>query len=82
MARDESAIGAVGVLTVSTRGPAGPGEVHVKIRGGSESFIAWSERPLPKGATVLIIDWRGARTVDVMEWDDPSRIDTNDLAWR
>jgi hypothetical protein len=54
--------------------------VHVKIRGGSESFIAWSERPLPKGATVLIIDWRGARTVDVMEWDDPSRIDINDLA--
>jgi hypothetical protein len=69
--RDESAIGTVGVLIVGTRGPAGPGEVRIKIRGGSERFLAWSENPLPKGATVLVIDWRGPRTVDVMEWDDP-----------
>jgi hypothetical protein len=71
MARDESAIGTVGVLTVATRGSAGAGEVRIKIRGGSESFIAWSESPLPKGATVLVIDYRGSRTVDVMEWADP-----------
>jgi hypothetical protein len=45
--------------------------VLIKIRGGSEAFIAWSEQPLPKGATVLVIDSRGARAVDVMEWDDP-----------
>jgi hypothetical protein len=69
--RDESAIGTVGVLIVGTRGPAGPGEVRIKIRGGSERFLAWSENPLPKGATVLVIDYRGPRTVDVMEWDDP-----------
>lgn len=69
--RDESAIGEVGVLLVGTRGPNGPGEVLVKIRGGSEAFIAWSEAPLPKGTTVLIIDSRGARTVDVMEWTVP-----------
>ncbi len=71
MARDESAIGTVGVLTVGTRGPAGPGEVRIKIRGGSEHFLAWSENPLPKGAIVLVIDYRGPRTVDVMEWADP-----------
>jgi hypothetical protein len=71
MARDESAIGRVGVLIIATRGPAGPGEVRIKIRGGSESFLAWSEKPLPKGATVLIVDYRGPRTVDVMEWADP-----------
>jgi hypothetical protein len=69
--RDESAIGTVGVLTVGTRGPAGPGEVRIKIRGGSERFLAWSENPLPKGATVLVIDTRGLRTVDVIEWADP-----------
>ena len=40
MARDESSIGCVGVLTVGTRGQQGPGEVHIKIRGGSESFLA------------------------------------------
>ena len=70
MARDEASIGCVGLLTVGTRGGAGPGEVLIKIRGGSETFLAWSESPLPKGATVLIIDSRGARTVDVIEWDD------------
>ncbi|MBV9857101.1 MAG: hypothetical protein JOY82_21715 [Streptosporangiaceae bacterium] len=70
MARDESSIGAVGVLTVGTRGPAGPGEVRIRIRGGSESFLAWSDRPLPRGSHVLVVDYRGARTVDVIEWTD------------
>jgi hypothetical protein len=69
---DSSAIGSVGVLTVGTRGARGPGEVRVKIRGGSESFIAWSEEPLPQGATVLVIEARGPRALDVMEWaSDP-----------
>jgi hypothetical protein len=68
---DSSAIGSVGVLTVGTRGHSGPGEVWIKIRGGSETFIAWSENPLPRGATVLVVDSRGRRTVDVMEWASP-----------
>ena len=71
MARDESAIGMVGVITLATRGEAGPGEVRIRIRGGSESYLAWSASPLPKGTTVLITDCRGPRTVDVMAWDDP-----------
>ena len=45
----------------------GPGEVRIKIRGGSETFIAWSERPLLRGATVLVIESRGTRAVDVIE---------------
>jgi hypothetical protein len=68
--KDESSIGCVGVLTVGTRGAEGPGEVHIKIRGGSETFLAWSDKPLPKGSTVLVIDSRGARAVDVIEWED------------
>ena len=71
MARDEACIGRVGVLSVATRGSDGPGEVNIKIRGGSETFLAWSEKPLPRGATVLVIESRGARTVDVIEWEDP-----------
>ncbi len=71
MVADVSAIGCLGVITVATRGPAGPGEVLVKIRGGSEAFIAWSPEPLPKGTTVLVIEERGARTVDVSAWSDP-----------
>ena len=70
MARDEACIGSVGVLTVATRGDQGPGEVLIKIRGGTETFLAWSSKPLPGGATVLVIDSRGARAVDVIEWED------------
>lgn len=71
MVANTSAIGCVGIITVATRGSAGPGEVLVKIRGGTESFIAWSPEPLPKGTTVLIIEERGTRTVDVSAWNDP-----------
>jgi hypothetical protein len=70
--RDESCIGCVGILTIGTRGPAGPGEALVKIRGGAETYLAWSDTPLPKDTTVLIIESRGARTVDVIEWDASS----------
>ena len=71
MAGDDSLIGAIGVVIVATRGQAGPGEVLVKIRGGSEAFLAWSAEPIPKGSSVLIINNRGTRTVDVSAWDDP-----------
>jgi len=71
MVANVPAIGCIGVITVATRGQAGPGEVLVKIRGGSETFIAWSPEPLPKGTTVLVIEDRGTRTVDVSAWNDP-----------
>lgn len=70
--QDESALGSIGVLTIGTRGAAGPGEVSLKVRGGTEAYIAWSERPLPRGTQVLAITARGARTVDVVPWpEDP-----------
>jgi hypothetical protein len=79
MVANVSAIGCVGVITIATRGSAGPGEVLVKIRGGSEAFIAWSPEPLAKGTTVLVIEERGARTVDVSAWTDPlDQFDTLD----
>jgi hypothetical protein len=68
---DESPVGCVGVLMIGTRGDRGPGEVRVRIRGGSESFLAFSDEPLPKGATVLVVESRGARAVDVTPWTDP-----------
>ncbi|WP_037574539.1 hypothetical protein [Phaeacidiphilus oryzae] len=70
MARDEDVIGCTGVLVVGTRGDAGPGEVLVRVRGGSETLIAWSSEPLAPGAQVLVIDSRGARQVDVIAWSD------------
>jgi hypothetical protein len=68
---DQSAVGCIGTLIVATRGAEGPGEVLVKMRGGTEPYLAWSEQPLQKGTTVLVFNSRGERTVDVMEWSDP-----------
>jgi hypothetical protein len=78
MASDEAVIGRTGVLLVGTRGPAGPGEVLVQVRGGSETFIAWSAVPLAQGATVLVVDSRGIRQVDVIEWADPLDLPAGD----
>jgi hypothetical protein len=72
VARDDSAVGCPGRLTVATRGSGGPGEVLVNMRGGTEAYLAWSEQPLVKGTAVLVFNSRGERAVDVMEWPDPS----------
>ncbi|QHC23535.1 hypothetical protein [Streptomyces sp. GS7] len=71
MVRDDAVFGCTGVLLIGTRGAAGPGEVLVRVRGGSEAFLAWSAEPLPARTTVLVIESRGNRQVDVMEWADP-----------
>ena len=71
MPQDEAVVGWTGKVLIGTRGSAGPGEVLVRVRGGSETFLAWSEDPLPAGATVLVIESRGCREVAVIEWVDP-----------
>jgi len=71
VAGDQSLIGSIGVLIVGTRGQAGPGEVLLKVRGGREAYLAWSIDPIPRGKTVLVIESRGTRAVDVSEWTDP-----------
>ncbi|MGW3289963.1 hypothetical protein ACWDR3_35510 [Streptomyces sp. NPDC001002] len=71
MPQDEAVIGCTGELLLPTRGAAGPGEILVRVRGGSETFLAWSSQPLPKGATVLVVESRGCREVEVIEWVDP-----------
>jgi hypothetical protein len=68
--RDLSPIGCFGVLSVATRGDAGTGEVVVSLRGGTESLLAWSAGPLPKGTEVVVIDVIGPRTVQVARADD------------
>ena len=71
MSADLSPLGRIGVLLIGTRGADGPGEVRVKIRGGTETFLAYSEEPLPKGTTVLVVESHGTRTVGVTPWSDP-----------
>jgi hypothetical protein len=69
VATDDSPIGSVGPLSAPTRGKAGPGEVVLRIRGGTETFIAWSEYPLPRGTLVLVVGDRGYRSVEVQTLD-------------
>jgi predicted nucleotidyltransferase len=73
VAGDESLIGSIGVIIIATRGAHGPGEVLLKIRGGTEAYLAWSPEPIPRGATVLVINNRGLRSVDVSAWTDPTQ---------
>lgn len=70
MSHDLSAIGRVGSLIVATRGPDGPGEVLLEIRGGSETYIAWSDEALPEDTTVLVVEVREHRTVHVVPWHE------------
>jgi predicted nucleotidyltransferase len=63
-----SLVGCVGSLIVATRGAAGPGEVLLNVRGSKETYLAWSDQPLPRGIDVLVIDIREARTLLVEPW--------------
>jgi hypothetical protein len=67
---DASPLGRIGVLVFGTRGQKGPGEVLLRIGGGTETYLAWSTEPLAKGVSVMVVETRGARTVDVVPWTD------------
>jgi hypothetical protein len=68
---EQVVVGCVGRLSVATRGQAGPGEVLLRVRGGIEAYLAWSDAPLARGAGVLVVGLRSPRTVEVVTWDDP-----------
>ena len=68
---DSSPIGLAGRITIATRGDSGPGEVELRIRGGTETFIARSAEPLAKGQAVIVVQTLGPRTVIVLPWADP-----------
>jgi membrane-bound ClpP family serine protease len=67
----QTPVGLTGTVVTPTRGRDGPGEVALRIRGGTEVFIALSEKPLPKGEAVLCVQELGGRTVVVAPWEDP-----------
>ena len=69
MTPDQTVVGTTGRLILPTRGPDGPGEVMLAVRGrGTEAYIAWSEEPLPRGCEVLVWNSRGDRSVDVLQF--------------
>ncbi|MEE2055952.1 hypothetical protein [Rhodococcus artemisiae] len=67
---DQNPIGKIGRLTLATRGADGPGQVELTIRGGRETYTAWSAQPLPTMSTVLVVADRGGRVLDVESWLD------------
>jgi hypothetical protein len=68
---NSSPIGLAGRITTATRGDDGAGEVEIRIRGGTETFIARSAEPLAKGQPVIVVQTLGPRTVIVLPWADP-----------
>jgi hypothetical protein len=53
-------------VTTAIAGGAHPGEIRVAIRGGSEMFIAYSDTPVERGASVLVTEDLGGRAVRVV----------------
>jgi hypothetical protein len=61
---DQGLLGSIGRVTVSI--PAnGPGEVLLSVRGGSESFAAWSDEPIRRHSRVVVVECMSARSVFV-----------------
>ena len=62
---DQSPVGKIGRVIVPI--PAGGmGEILVSVRGGSEAFAAFADRPIGKNTQVLVVDMASARSVIVV----------------
>jgi hypothetical protein len=66
-APEPSLLGAIGRVTVSIP-PAGPGEVLLPVRGGTETFAAWSDEPIARHTRIVVVDTISARSVLVMPY--------------
>ncbi len=64
MAHDDPVIGKLGIVTHAIQAGR-PGEIVVHIRGGTETYMAYSETDVPEQSEVLVIAKRSARTVEV-----------------
>ncbi len=56
--------GRIGRVTVPIPS-GGPGEIVVAVRGGTERFAAWCDEPVAKNESVVVIEVRSPRSVDV-----------------
>jgi hypothetical protein len=63
---DPEVIGKAGRVIVRVRGADGPGEVLVRVRGGTEALIAFSDVVIERDAEVLVTHSHGDRCVDVV----------------
>ena len=61
-----SVVGKAAHVTVAIPGGAHPGEVLLRVRGGSESYIAYADEPVDEGVQVVVVADRGARSLVVV----------------
>src|SRR5690349_5861055 len=66
--RGHALVGKVGVVVTAVRGGDRAGEIRVVAQGIPHHYLAYAAEPVPVGAHVLIIHYRGARQVDVEPW--------------
>jgi membrane protein implicated in regulation of membrane protease activity len=64
MATDEQVVGKLATVTHPILAGK-PGEVVVRVRGGTEIYMAYSDVDLPAQTEVLVIGQRSARTLEV-----------------
>lgn len=57
-------IGQVGYVSLAIP-DGGPGEVVLRVRGGTEAFAAWCDEPIAKHARVVVVEDRSGRSVTV-----------------
>lgn len=66
--RGKALVGKVGVVTTAVRGGDRAGEIRVVAGGIPHHYLAYAAEPIPVGAHALVINYRGARQVDVEPW--------------
>jgi membrane protein implicated in regulation of membrane protease activity len=59
----DSVVGRPAYVTVAIPGGSHAGEVLLRIRGGTESYIAYADEPVGVGTQVIVLADRGARSV-------------------
>ena len=61
----ETVVGRSAHVSLTIPGGAEPGEVLVRVRGGSETYIAYADELLEEGALVVVVADRGGRMLTV-----------------
>jgi membrane protein implicated in regulation of membrane protease activity len=74
--RGQALVGKVGVVVTAVRGGDRAGEIRVVAQGVPHHYLAYAAEPIPVGAHVLVIHYRGARQVDVEPWSAMPQDDT------
>ena len=69
----QSLVGKVGEVVRAVRGGGRPGEVRVVVEGVPHYYLAYCADPIPADTTVLVINARGARQIDVEPWSHPGQ---------